>query len=432
MALWAKGNPGGLLNAFAAWIQDQFWGIIFYSACKDQRHKWWWMSRLRREHYPLLTSFLTILLLLAGCQKQQQTQIPPALVNVATATTQDIPVLLSNIGTVQAVSSVTLQSRVDGQIAQVDIKPGEVVKKGDVLFVLDKQPYQAALLQAQATLEKDQATALDDHVVEDQEQQLLKAGAASPTEFLVAKYLASSADGQVLADKGAVQTAQLNLNYCTITAPFDGKIGNLLAFVGTNVLTTTTNLAVLNQIEPIYVAFALDQQNLSQIKQAFDAGEKLTVIAAIPGDAGPPPTGVLTFIDNQISSIGTILLMGTFQNQDQKLWPGQQVNATLQLSVLKNAVVVPSSAVQDGPNGTFVFVAQPDNTAKMVSVDEGVTYNGMSVINKGIQAGQIVITDGQLNVVPDGKIQIVRNGLIAGSSSTTEPADQGNVTQAAN
>ncbi|HTV48144.1 MAG TPA: efflux RND transporter periplasmic adaptor subunit [Phycisphaerae bacterium] len=390
------------------------------------------MSRLRREHYPLLTSFLTILLLLAGCQKQQQTQIPPALVNVATATTQDIPVLLSNIGTVQAVSSVTLQSRVDGQIAQVDIKPGEVVKKGDVLFVLDKQPYQAALLQAQATLEKDQATALDDHVVEDQEQQLLKAGAASPTEFLVAKYLASSADGQVLADKGAVQTAQLNLNYCTITAPFDGKIGNLLAFVGTNVLTTTTNLAVLNQIEPIYVAFALDQQNLSQIKQAFDAGEKLTVIAAIPGDAGPPPTGVLTFIDNQISSIGTILLMGTFQNQDQKLWPGQQVNATLQLSVLKNAVVVPSSAVQDGPNGTFVFVAQPDNTAKMVSVDEGVTYNGMSVINKGIQAGQIVITDGQLNVVPDGKIQIVRNGLIAGSSSTTEPADQGNVTQAAN
>jgi len=432
VALWAKGNPGGLLNAFAAWIQDQFWGIIFYSACKDQRHKWWWMSRLRREHYPLLTSFLTILLLLAGCQKQQQTQIPPALVNVATATTQDIPVLLSNIGTVQAVSSVTLQSRVDGQIAQVDIKPGEVVKKGDVLFVLDKQPYQAALLQAQATLEKDQATALDDHVVEDQEQQLLKAGAASPTEFLVAKYLASSADGQVLADKGAVQTAQLNLNYCTITAPFDGKIGNLLAFVGTNVLTTTTNLAVLNQIEPIYVAFALDQQNLSQIKQAFDAGEKLTVIAAIPGDAGPPPTGVLTFIDNQISSIGTILLMGTFQNQDQKLWPGQQVNATLQLSVLKNAVVVPSSAVQDGPNGTFVFVAQPDNTAKMVSVDEGVTYNGMSVINKGIQAGQIVITDGQLNVVPDGKIQIVRNGLIAGSSSTTEPADQGNVTQAAN
>ncbi|HMD54285.1 MAG TPA: efflux RND transporter periplasmic adaptor subunit, partial [Phycisphaerae bacterium] len=355
------------------------------------------MKQLRRQNCLFPASFLVVVLLLAGCQKQtQQASIPPALVTVAQATTQDVPVLVSNYGTVQAVSSVTLQSRIDGQIAQVDVKPGELVKKDDVLFVLDKEPYQAALLAAQATLAKDQATALDDDVVRDQEQQLLKQGAASPTEFLVAKYLASSADGQVNADKAAVQTAQLNLNYCTITAPFNGKIGNLQAFVGTNVLATTTNLAVLNQIKPIYVAFAVRQQNLQQIKQKLNAGEKLPVTAEIPGDAGAPQIGYLSFVDNQVdSTTGTVMLMGTFDNQDEKLWPGQLVNATLLLDTLKNAVVVPSEAVQTGPDGTFVFVAQPDNTAKMVDVDEGIPYNGVTVINKGIQAGQSVVTDGQ-------------------------------------
>jgi membrane fusion protein, multidrug efflux system len=386
-----------------------------------------------KKYFCQITALSAALLLLTGCGKQnQQATIPPALVSVATATTEDVPVLLSNIGTVQAVSSVTLQSQVNGQIAQVHVQPGNEVKTGDVLFTLDDRPYQAALLQAQGILLKDQATAKNDHTIADQEQQLLKQGAASPTEYLLAKYLADSADGQVKADQAAVQTAQLNLNYCTIGAPFDGKIGNLLAFAGTNVEATTTNLAVLNQIEPIYVAFAVPQQNLEQIKEEFKSGVKLPLTVAIAGDTGAPPTGNLSFINNAVdSTTGTVMLMGTFDNQDQRLWPGQIVTATLQLNVLKGAVVVPADAVQTGPNGLFVFVAQPDSTAKMVTVDEGITYNGMTVINKGLQAGQTVITDGQLNVTPGGKIQIVPNGLVAGSSQTA-PSSQQNTTQTAN
>ncbi len=367
-----------------------------------------------------------LLLAMAGCAKKSQDgqvtsapAFPPAPVRVALVSTRSVPVQLSNIGVVQPVAAVTLQSQVDGQLTRVNVKPGQNVKKGEILFQLDPAPFRAALLQAQATLLKDEATAQNDRVIARQQAQMLKLKAASPTEYLTAKYTAQAADAQVKADAALVQTARINLDYCTIRAPMNARAGNLQAFVGENIKAITTNLLTLNQLEPIYVAFSLPQSELPRLFAARKRKkhDELAVAAAIPGDTGPPITGRLVFLDNQIDqATGTINLMASFQNLDHRLWPGELVDAVVTLQVLPKAIVVPSQAVQVGQNGDYVYVVNQRKQAVMQPVTQAFVWNSWGVISKGLSPGQTVVTDGQLAIIPGHKVTIVRHGLIAGPS----------------
>ncbi len=343
--------------------------------------------------------------------KANQAAVP---VHIATAEIAVVPVQISNIATVQAYRSVTVQSQVNGQIIAVAVHPGEEVKKGQVLFRIDPRLYQAALLQARATLAKDQATADNDRVSQQQEASLVKMSAASPTEYLLAKYTYQAAAAQVDADKAVVQTAEVNLNYCTISAPMNGRAGNLLAYPGTNVSATSTSLIVINELRPIYVAIALPQRYLVEVKSAWEKNPQLPMVVTISGHAGARAGGHLSFIDNQVNATsGTVTLMGTFANTGEKLWPGELVNATLQVGELKNAVVVPANAVQVGQNGHYLYQVVAGDKVKMIPVEAGITWHGNTVISRGLQKGSVVVTDGQVRLQPGSRVQIVQHGLVA-------------------
>ena len=343
----------------------------------------------------------------------------PVPVRITSAGVATVPVEISNIATVQAYRTVTVQAQVDGQITAVDIKPGEDVKKGQMLFRIDPRLYQAALLQARATLAKDQATAENDLVSEQQEARLVKMNAASPTEYLLAKYTYQAAAAQVDADKAAVQTAEVNLNYCTISAPMDGRAGNLLAFPGTNVSATSTNLIVINELRPIYVAIALPQRYLVEVKSAWKDDPKLPMVATISSQSGATVAGHLSFIDNQVNATtGTVTLMGVFDNANEALWPGELVNATLKVGELKNAVIVPTNAVQVGQDGHYVYEVVAGNAVKMVPVTAGITWHGNTIISKGLKKGDVVVTDGQVRLEPGSHIEVVRHGLVAPAATS--------------
>ena len=350
----------------------------------------------------------------AGQATKVQAASAPVPVHIASASIATVPVEISNIATVQAYRTVTVQAQVNGQITAVDVNPGEEVKKGQILFRIDPRLYQAALLQARATLAKDQATAENDLVSEKQEASLVKMNAASPTEYLLAKYTYQAAAAQVDADQAAVQTAEVNLNYCTITAPMDGRAGNLLAYPGTNVSATSTNLIVINELRPIYVAIALPQRYLVEVKSAWKEDPKLPMVATISGQSGATVSGHLSFIDNQVNATtGTVTLMGAFSNANEALWPGELVNATLKVGELKNAVVVPANAVQVGQDGHYVYEVVSGNSVKMVPVTAGINWQGNTVISTGLKKGDVVVTDGQVRLQPGSHIEVVRHGLVA-------------------
>ncbi len=396
---------------------------------------------------------LLSILVLPACAKK--TAAPPAVlpppVKVAVARLENVPVQFTNIGVVQPVSSVTLQTQVDGIISAVRIQPGEDVRKGQVLFTLDPRPFVAVLLQAQAALAQARANvvvaqakldgyqaAYVDALADWQRAEKIGTanGALAVTQYDAYKSTYDQAKANVANGKASlvaarravdsaqagVTTAEINVGYCTIRSPLAGKAGNLQAYVGTNVKATTTNLVVINQMKPIYVSFSLPQADLYSILAAQRADPRLIVYAHAHGAPGPQLQGFLSFIDNAVNdSTGSIQLMGTFANTGEELWPGEFVDATLQVAVKKNAVVVPVQAVQTGQNGEYVFVLKPGNIAQMHTVKEAFSYNDMAVITKGVAAGETVITDGQLNVVDGKAVEVVKHGLTgpARSVSTT-------------
>lgn len=397
----------------------------------------------------LATIILMALALLPACSKPPTRAVAaPPPVKVILAKSEDVPVDLSNIGIVQSVASVTLETQVDGIINAVLVKPGETVRKGQILFTLDSRPFVAALLQAQANLAQAQANvtvaqakldgyqaAYVDAAADWQRAQKMgtSSGALAITQFdayhstfdqakaNVANGKASLVAARKAVDsaKANVTTAQINLGYCTIRSPLDGKAGNLQAFVGSNVKATTTNLLVINQMQPIYVSFSLPQSDLYQIRKARQTDSKLPIYVRAHGDPGPPSRGFLSFIDNAIDdSTGSIQLMGTFANTHEELWPGEFVDATLQVAVQKHAVVVPIQAVQTGQNGLFVFVVK-NHIARMQPITEKFSYNGLVVISKGLSPGETVVTDGQESVISGRPVEVVTKGLIAPAAPVT-------------
>jgi membrane fusion protein, multidrug efflux system len=327
-------------------------------------------------------------------------------VTVAKSAAHDVPVEIGAVGNVQAYSSVSIRSQITGRIVQVHFEEGQEVKKGDMLFTIDPRPFQAALNQAQANLERDQAQAVNSRLTFERTSNLFNGKIASQADFDTAQAAWQSAESTVVADAAALTNAQLSLEYTAIRSPIDGRIGNLAIKEGNIVKAPDDLLVNIMQIRPIYVAFAVPEDSLPAIR-AQARQESLSVTAHPPGDTNNAATGVLTFIDNTVNTnTGTILLKATFQNTNTVLWPGQFVQTSLVLSNLTQATVVPSQAVQTGQDGEFLFVLKDDGTVEARPITAGLTYDGERVITAGLKPGETVVTDGQIKLTAGAKVSV--------------------------
>jgi membrane fusion protein, multidrug efflux system len=327
-------------------------------------------------------------------------------VTAAVAQQKNVPVELYTIGTARAFASVSVKARVDGQLAQVNFRQGDEVKKGAQIFQIDPRPFQAVLDQAEAMLARDIASLQNAEADMRRTDELegTKAVPATVVDSNRSKVAALRGTGQ--ADKAGVESARLQLSYCSIVSPVDGRIGLLMVDEGNMIKNNDSILAVINQVRPIYVDFALPEQYLLEVREASKCG-KLRVEAALPQRSDAHPIGELSVINNQVdSATGTIVLRATFPNQDELLWPGQLLNITLTLSELSNAIVVPSQAVQNSQSGEFVFAVKADLTVEKRAVTLGPSRAGEIVIKSGVQAGEKVVTDGQLRLVPGAKVDV--------------------------
>jgi len=345
---------------------------------------------------------------LSACSDKKTVQAapPPIPVVVATAEQKSIPIELQAIGNAEAFSVVSIKSNISGEVTAVLFKEGDFVKRGQLIFTIDKRPYEAALRQAQSNLDKDIAQAANARAQAKRYEALMKEGVVAAEQGETMTTSAAAMDATVEADKAAVENAKVQLSYCSIYSPIDGRTGNVMVKRG-NLVKANDNpvLLTINQIEPIYVTFTVPEQYLPEIKR-FNQQRSLTVVASPPSSKTPPSSGQLSFIDNAVDqTTGTIKLKGTFVNKDHLLWPGQFLNVALDLTTNPKAIVVPSQAVQTGQQGQFVFVIKPDMTAETRTVAVTSTQSGQAVIASGIQPGERVVTDGALRLVPGSKVE---------------------------
>lgn len=328
-----------------------------------------------------------------------------APVRIAKVTQQTIPVRVEAIGTVQAHSVVQIRSRVDGQIMSAGFQEGQMVRKGDLLFQIDPRPFQAQLKQAEANRARDMAQLEKAKSDLERYSALSNKGFSSQQRFEEARAAVDVFSAAIRAGEQAIEIARLNLEFTTISAPVTGRAGSMLVYPG-NLVEANKDppLVTINEIRPIHVGFSVPEHNLAEIKRRMADG-RLAVSVTIPEDKGPPVSGEVTFIDNQVDvSTGTILLKATFANADDRLTPGQFVNVSMTLSAIENALVVPTRAIQMNQNGSFVFVVKEDKTVDMQPVDVGPQAGDVTVLLKGARLGETVVTDGQLRLSPGAKV----------------------------
>jgi len=349
------------------------------------------------------------LLGVVGCSKPQAAPAAPPVVpvTVTTVVQKTVPVQVTAIGNVEAYSTVSIKAQLSGEVVGVHFREGQDVRKGQLLFTIDKRPFEAALQEAIANLARDRARAENARIQAQRYAKLLAEGVVSSQQNDQAVADADALNATVRADEAAVEKAKLDLQYCTITSPIDGRTGSLMVHAGNLVKANDVPiLLVINQVTPIYVNFAVPEQYLADVKKYMATG-KLKVQAIVADDPKRPEEGMLSFVDNTVdSTTGTIHLKGTFANQQRRLWPGQYVNVVLTLTAQPNAVVVPAQTVQTGQSGQYVFVVKSDNTVESRPVVPGRTVQGETIIEKGLQPGEVVVTDGQLRLVPGSKIRI--------------------------
>jgi multidrug efflux system membrane fusion protein len=387
----------------------------------------------------------TLVVCLTGCttrdDRPNKTKgvMPPTPVTIALAQARDIPIQIRQIGSVEPVAVIAVKAQISGELTRVLFKEGEEVKKGQELFEIDPRPYQQALDQAGAALQKDialvsqaEANLARDRAQAANAKQQAKRYAGLEAEGVISKdqndsyqttsqvqdeavradeAAINSAKASVVSDRSAVETAKLNLSYCYIRSPIDGRAGSLLLQAGNLVKANdTTALVNINQLQPVYVTFSAPEQLLREI-QRYNAGHGLTVNATGVADGsnrGVTATGQLTFIDNTVdSTTGAIKLKATFPNNDRALWPGQFISVVMTLRTLDHATVVPSEAIQSGQKGQFAFVVKPDQTVETRLVTVGQTVDNQIVVETGISPGETVVTDGQLRLFPGAHIRVV-------------------------
>jgi membrane fusion protein, multidrug efflux system len=364
--------------------------------------------------FPFVLMFLSAAaLFFLGCGADKKTDSAkarrdrPVPVSVSPVIQKTIPVELSAIGNVEAFSTVAIKSRIGGELKKVHFREGQEVRQGDLLFTVDPLPYEAAVKQAQANLAR--TVALAKKADEDlrRYQDLVQKEYISQEQYDQSRANAEALQASLKADQAAVDNARLNLKYCYLYAPITGVAGSLLSQQGSQIKANDDKAMVtINQVQPMYVSFSVPEQYLAQIKRYSAAGALRIRVSANNG-AELNAEGRLSFIDNTVDqATGTIRLKGTFANQDKKLWPGQFVQVALTLTHQPNALVIPSQALQTGLAGSFVFVATPEQKAEIRSVTVDRAFDGQTVIEKGLRAGERVVTDGQFQLVSGSRLQI--------------------------
>jgi membrane fusion protein, multidrug efflux system len=328
-------------------------------------------------------------------------------VTVATVIQKNMPVQLAATGTVEAYATVSIRAQVGGVITKVSFTQGQDVKQGDPLFTIDARPLEAALKQAEANLQRDTAQLQNSREQARRYAELVKKQYVSQEQFDQIKTNADALESVVDADKAAVENAKVQLSYCYIFAPVDGRTGSLLVNQGNVVRTNdATPLVVINQVNPIYVTFSLPEGNLPEIKARM-AQSSLKVLAILPQSPDNPEQGNLTFVDNAVdATTGTIKFKGTFANAGRRLWPGQFVKVLLNLTEQPNAVVIPFQAIQSGQDTQLVFVVKPDRTVEVRPIVVSRTLNGEAVVTKGLTPGETIVTDGQFLLSAGSRVQI--------------------------
>jgi membrane fusion protein, multidrug efflux system len=392
--------------------------------------------RVNRTRQSLTVAVLLLVLLtlmLSACTKKKPAPSKTVPVIIESADKKDIPLQLKAIGNVEAYSSVSIRALVEGEVEGVYFQEGQDVRKGDLLFKIDPAPYAAALRQAEATLAKDIAQAKNAEEQAKRYSILVQKDYVARDQYDQIRANADALAAAVDADRANVENARLQLSYCTIKAPINGRVGSVLINAGNIIKANDLVLTTINQIVPIYVSFSLPEQNLANIKKHMVKRE-LKVEAIIPSDEKRPARGDLTFIDNAVDrTTGTIRLKGTFDNRDRRLWPGQFADVVLTLTTEKDRVIVPSQAVQTGQQGQYVYVIKDDMTAEFRLVTQGRTYENWIVIDKGVAAGERVVTDGQLRLVPGAKVELknekTQQNIATEAQSTQSKTEQGTKAQ---
>ena len=357
-----------------------------------------------------------LVLATAACSKPPRPERPRVTVTVATARLRSVAVELSAIGTVTPIQSVAVRSQVGGLLMTVGFEEGKDVRSGQVLFRIDPRPYQAALDQALAGLARDRVQLTNAQQQVTRYEELARTQMATREQYDQFRTNADVLAAAVVADSAAVQAARLNLEYCTLRARISGRTGGLLVREGNLVRAGDASpLVVINQLHPIAVSFAVPQQYLDDI-QRFSRDRHLEAVIRPQDDTTRPMTGSLTFINNQVdSTTGTITLKATFANADDRLWPGEYVAVKLVLDVQADVLTIPAQAVMTGQAGSFVYVLNGDRSARIQAVAVGRAVDEEVVIDSGLVAQQVVVTDGQMRLVPGAKVDI------KGDSSAAAP-----------
>ncbi|MEW6368936.1 MAG: efflux RND transporter periplasmic adaptor subunit [Acidobacteriota bacterium] len=346
-------------------------------------------------------------LALGGCKGAKVAPKPNEVpVTVAQAVKKTVPLAVEAVGTVEAYNSVTILSRVPGELLEIHYREGQDVEKGAPLVTIDPAPYKEALREAEARLTRDKAALEFKKAEADRYKFLFEKGAVSQSDYDKARTEATAHDETIRADEAEVEQARLDLSYCYITAPILARTGRYLVREGALVEANKTELVVVNQIRPIFVEFSIPEKHLPDVRKYLREGT-LRVTAAPAGLAGAARAGAVTFVDNAVdTNTGMIMLKAEFPNEDSFLWPGQFVTVQMALTMHKDAIVVPSQAVLMGQKGQYVFVVGPDLTAQMRMIASDQSLGGETVVASGLGAGETVVTDGQNRLQNGSKVQI--------------------------
>ena len=345
---------------------------------------------------------LAIAMLLAGCSSHQSKSAkasgppPPVPVGVASVKQGAFDVYLTGLGSVQAFNTVSLKTRIDGQIMQVNFQEGQEVKAGQLLILIDPRPYEVALAQAQANLQKDEAQLTNAKAQFERNKVLYEEGVIAKQDLDTLQASFGTYEGTIASDKAAIDNAKLNLTYCRIVSPINGRVGLRQVDPGNYVTAAgNTPMLTITQLHPIAVVFTIPEDQLQDVARQMKNGA-LEVDAYSRDDQTKLATGRLETINNQIDqTTGTVQLKAIFDNPDNTLWPNQFVNAHLLLKKLDNAVTAPASAMQRGPDGSFAYVVDAQNTVEMRPIQLQLTQGSTAVIASGLKGGERVVTDGQ-------------------------------------
>jgi multidrug efflux system membrane fusion protein len=363
---------------------------------------------------PLL-SILCGFVLISGCSKKSAPSTKPGMggmavpVTVAPAVQKDVPYNLQTFGAVESVASVAVKSQVGGVLTNVHFKEGDEVRQGQLLCTIDARPYQTAVRQAESEVARQTVQYQNARKEADRQQELMQKGLAAEGDYDQAKTAADAFQASMMAAQAALENARLQLDYCFIHSPINGRAGSLQIDPGNLIKANDVTIVSVNQTKPIYVSFTVPQQELERIVRGM-ASHSLPVRAVIPQEENQPETGEVVFVDNQVdAATGTVRLKGLFNNESERLWPGQFVRVFLTVGVQTNAVVVPSRSIQRGQSGAYVFVAKPDQTVEYREIKAGRSEQEETIVEKGILPGEVVVTDGQSRLGPGAKYEVKTN-----------------------